>query len=52
MGNSSLAVTFDRYGHLLPNLDEGEDEALSLLRQRAADANPPSTPTAEVIPLR
>lgn len=36
MGHSSISVTFDRYGHLLPNLDDGE-EALNLLRSTAAD---------------
>jgi hypothetical protein len=42
MGHSSITVTIDRYGHLLPG---GEAEAAALLK-RLPRAKPPMSPTA------
>jgi integrase len=40
LGHSSIAVTLDRYGHLLPNLDGQVAEGLEATRRAALAENP------------
>jgi integrase len=50
LGHSTIQLTFDRYGHLLPTLDERLKEGLEATWQDAQIAEIPST--AEVVSLR
>jgi integrase len=50
LGHSTIQLTFDRYGHLLPTLDERLREGLDA-QWRAADSNE-NNGAAEVIELR
>ena len=38
LGHSSITVTLDQYGHLLPSLDEALTEALDATYREAAEA--------------
>lgn len=49
LGHSSIAVTLDRYGHLLPSIEEGIAAGLDESFRRALET---ATRTAEVAPLR
>jgi integrase len=41
LGHSSIQVTYDRYGHLMPDRDEALSDRLDALARRAAASAPP-----------
>jgi hypothetical protein len=51
LGNSSIQVTLDRYGHLFPSLDETLTEGLDATYRASSDART-SAPKPSVVELR
>ena len=52
LGHSSIQVTYDRYGHLMPDRDEALSARLDALARRTAASAPPDATSSLVLARR